>query len=358
MKIAKIGVVTTLSLALLVAAACSSSGASLVAQAGELAPPEEAGDGALAAAQRERRYRLEMHWGFVYQLGEGTDAPALLLPMDGQISIADDDPATREGIHLVGALLFEADGAYQQGRDDEVMLPQGGYSVEGVGHFYPWVGWRSATTDDWDGMGVFLAWQRGSNAIVTIQAGSWSARFPAEELVRQARVIDVGSAGQKLEIGPFFGLSYKVYDLLLQWGYEPSTDANPAGPQALVSWDGSLALDQGGVRVLKTEGFEGGGSYERGRNDRLLPRQDLSPTVSWGSSTLDTRNGRAETDGLALNLVVPKGAVPPVHITVGGYQTELQLPRQFKDIHQEEEIDTEGHGVHLHLHWCWWKSPS
>ncbi len=93
--------------------------------------------------------RLELHWGMLDRLGQGADNRSLFLPMNGRIVIGGGGV-----IHLISALLFESDGAYEAGRGDRV-LPRQDYT--------PTIAWQSATTDDWDGIAVAIHWPKGTN---------------------------------------------------------------------------------------------------------------------------------------------------------------------------------------------------
>ncbi len=314
--------------------------------------------GKASAAPGESRYRVEMHWGFVRELGQATEDPALFLPMDGRIAISDGNADTREGIHIISALLFEAGGSYETGHGDSVEVPQERYRARG-GVFYPWVAWRSATTADWDGMAVVLAWEQGTDPTVTIETSQWSTSIPASQLPTLAGFRSIGDDGQELETGRFFDLTYKVYDLTLEWGYNQALDQNPNGlPQHLMVWDGSVSLSQGGIRFLHAIDFESGGRRALGRDDAILPREDLSPTLAWRSTTLDPLFRRQEKDGVAMNLVVPKGVTAAISVTIGpNFTRQFILPAMNRDVHFEIPIDNQGHYVHGHLHWCWYKVP-
>lgn len=64
-----------------------------------------------------------------------------------------------------------------------------------------------------------------------------------------------------------------------------------------------------------------------------------------------------DADGLGLNPVVPREVAPVVTAALGGEEQSFQLPTRFRDVAKEKPIDMEGHGVNLHLQWCWWKTP-
>jgi hypothetical protein len=273
------------------------------------------------------------------------------MPMSGSISISDGDEATEEGLHLISALLFESGGAWEKGLADDIDLPP---------YWTPSVEWRSATTDDWDGLAVNFRWEKGTDPVITIQTDQWSGQFRASELremLREPQVMDIGDQGQKLEIGQFFTLSYRVYDMRLEWGYDPAKDGDPAHQPRPTVWDGSLRLSQGGIRLLATLRFEQDGDYRQSRDDRVLTHADLGSELSWRSSTLDPLRRRKELDGLALNYVVPRGAEATVTLDLAEYgQEAIALPHRFQDIHWEKEVDGYGHYIHAHLHWCWFKA--
>ncbi|MFQ5827147.1 MAG: hypothetical protein ACE5IA_07300 [Dehalococcoidia bacterium] len=297
------------------------------------------------------RLSLEMHWGFIDRLGGATNDPSLLMPMSGSISISDGDEATEEGLHLISALLFESGGAWEAGLDDDIVLPP---------YWTPSVEWRSATTDDWDGMAVNFRWEKGTDPVITIETDQWSGRFPAlelREMLREPQVMDIGGQGQKLEIGQFFTLSYRVYDMRLEWGYDPAQDSDPTHQPRLTVWDGSLSLSQGGIRLLSTLRFEQDGDYSQGRDDQVLAYADLGSQLSWRSSTLDPLRRRKELDGLALNYVVPRGVEATVTLDFAEHGREtIALPHRFQDMHWEKAVDDYGHYIHAHLHWCWFKA--
>jgi len=312
---------------------------------------------AAAQGRGDPHYPFELHWGFVHTLGPDSGDPALFLPFDGRVSISDGDASTTEGVHLISALLFESGGAYEAGRDDSVTQPnEQCWRVGNAGLYCPWIAWRSATTNDWDGIAFAFRWARGTDPLVRFETSQGTWEVPISRLQQEAGLRDLGPQGQQLETGRFFTLAYRVYDLLLQWGYNRAEDSNPDGPAMLVPWDGSLTLSAGGIRLVKTQKFESGGRYEEGRDDRVLEREDLSPVVAWRSSTLDPTRRDKESDGLALNFVVPRGEDASVVLEmVTGGRREFALPSRFRDVHQEWMVDEEGHGVHGHLHWCWFK---
>lgn len=312
-----------------------------------------------ALKPRTNGYGLELHWGFVKDLKPGTDNPSLLLDMDGKVTISDNNPNTREGIHLISAQLFESGGKREHGRADEVILPpkDQAYTVEGTGVFYPWIAWKSTTTDDWDGVAVRFEWERGTDPTVTIETVRWSKSLPAAKLGTLTQTLTVGSAGQQLEIGRFFTLAYKVYDANLQWGYWKERDKNPDGPKQFAIWDGCAKLSVGGIRVVGANHFDTGSRYDQGRADQLMPRADLSPTLEWVASTLDDPRRPFEGESLALNLVVPQNAAATLTYKAGDYENAFALPPRFLDLHLLNQRDNEGHIVHLHLHWCWYKTP-
>ncbi len=44
-------------------------------------------------------------------------------------------------------------------------------------------------------------------------------------------------------------------------------------------------------------------------------------------------------------------------LTVNGETQQVTLPRHFQDIVKDFSMDSDGHFVQGHLHWCWWKTP-
>lgn len=324
---------------------------------GPLRPALAADPAPATQFRRQQASSLELHWGFVHTLGPASGEPTLLLPFDGQVSISDGDDTTTEGVHLISALLFESGGSYEEGRDDSVTQPREQcWPVGNAGLYCPWISWRSATTNDWDGIALTFRWAPGTDPVVRVETSQGTWEMPASQLPQSVESRELGPQGQELESGPFFTLAYRVYDLLLQWGYDRAEDRNPTGQPMLVPWDGSLTLSAGGIRLLNAQRFESGGPYEEGRDDQVLERDDLSRVVAWRSSTLDPRRRAKEADGLALNFVVPQGERASVVLEMAtGGQREFVLPARFRDVHQEWMVDEEGHGVHAHLHWCWFK---
>jgi hypothetical protein len=304
-------------------------------------------------------FRYELHWGFAFDLGPATPDPTLMLPMDGRIQIDDGDPNTREGVHIIGAQLFEADGSYETGHGDRVIRPSGETAFrEAGGVFFPWIAWRSSTTDDWDGMAVRFRYERGTDPLITIEVGDWSATMRASELRQLSQVVPIAEAGQVLEMGPFFTLAYRLYDMDLYWGYKPQSESTSPTEPTLVVWDGGLSISAGGIRIMGTRNMESGGSRERGKDDEIVQEMDLSPSIAWRSTTLDVPFPRAATDGLALTFVVPREAE---NVTITGTfgETTLStvLPWRWRDVERVVPVDDEGHFVHAHLHWCWFKNP-
>jgi len=304
-------------------------------------------------------FRYELHWGFVFDLGPATPDPTLMLPMDGRIQIDDGNPETREGVHIIGAQLFEADGSYETGHGDRVIRPPRETAFrEAGGVFFPWIAWRSSTTDDWDGMAVRFRYERGTDPLITIQVGEWSATLRASELRELSQVVPAGEGGQVLEMGPFFTLAYRLYDMDLYWGYDVHHGSAPSTEPALVVWDGGLSISAGGIRIMGTRNMESGGSRERGRDDEVVQEVDLSSSIAWRSTTLDVPFRRAATDGLALTFVVPREAERvTITGTFGDTTLSAVLPRHWRDVERVVPVDDAGHFVHAHLHWCWFKDP-
>ncbi len=299
----------------------------------------------------ENHTTFEMHWGFTEALAVAEDEPSLWLPMDGRIAIDDGDPATSEGIHIISALLFEDDGTYEGGRDDTVTAPEDeAWIVTGTGYFYPWVSWESATTNDWDGMAVSLNWEQGTDPTVTVETDQWTASSPASELRDLATTVSIGGSGQTLEAGEFFTLAWKVYDLALTWGYNPQLDESADTLFQTNEWNGSVAIDSGALYVMHTQNFELA-------DDTVAARGELDPSVSFSTVTADAQNKRGAIDGLALNIIAPRDSRPTLTLTVNGETQQVTLPRHFQDIVKDFSMDSDGHFVQGHLHWCWWKTP-
>ncbi len=315
----------------------------------EVPPPARHGDGYAT---------LEMHWGFTDALDVAADAPALGLPMDGAITIDDGDPDTQEGIHLISALLFESGGSSDAGRTDSVeVMKEGSWVQENTGYFYPSVSWTSATTTDWDGMAVSLRWEPGTEPAVTVEAGDWSATVPANEVGTLTATMPVGSAGQMLEIGEYWTLAYKVYDLALRWGYDPSLDADGSADRQETAWQGSVSVDGGAIYVMKTDQFESAATSRQATDDTLEEREELDDTLSFAAYTADVTGKVAAIDGVSVNIVAPKGSRPALTLSVNGTTSEFQLPEHFQDRQETIELDEGGHFVSGHIHWCWWKTP-
>jgi hypothetical protein len=282
-------------------------------------------------------YPFEMHWGYVDRLSPGSRDPSKLMAMDGEISISDGDPKTKEGIHLISALLFEHDGRYEEGRNDAVHWP---------GEDSSRVRWRSSTTDDWDGIAVRFFWEKGTNPTIRIATSQWTAEVPASRLAELRGLVEIGRAGQRLEMGLFFALSWKVYDLTLEWGYNP--DGSPAA-LPVASWDGSMTLSEGGIKLIKARKFEGNGV--------ISTRGELDPVVQWRSAASGSHRNRHAADGLAINVIAPKGTAPLLRIRFDRSEEEFEfpLPSGFRDVHRLYDTSIPGQKVHLHLHWCWFK---
>ncbi len=315
----------------------------------EAPPPAKHGDGYAT---------LEMHWGFTGALEVAADAPAIVLPMDGAITIDDGDPDTQEGIHLISALLFESGGAAHEGRADSVqVVKEGSWIQENTGYFYPSVAWSSATTTDWDGMAVSLRWELGTDPMVTVEAGDWSASVPASDLGTLAGTMEIGGAGQTLEIGEYWTLTYKVYDLALRWGYDPSRDTEGSADRQETAWDGSVSVDEGAIYVMKTDQFESAATSLQATDDALAERGELDDTLSFTAYTADVTAKAAAIDGVSVNIVAPEGSRPTLTLSVNGTTEEFQLPEHFQDQQQTIELDEGGHFVSGHIHWCWWKTP-
>lgn len=300
---------------------------------------------------------IEMHWGFANELEVAKDVPDLWLPMDGRIGIDDGDPSTTEGVHIISALLFENGGSYASGLDDSVTVPEDqGWTVTGTGYFYPWVSWQSATTTDWDGMAVSLKWDPGTDPSVTVEAGNWSASVPATQLGTLASVQPAGQAGQTLEIGEFFNLTWKVYDLALTWGYNTEADQNADTLYMTNEWSGSVTVDTGAIYVMKTQNMETSSS-QQAVPDAIAPRGELDTTVSFRSATSDVTNRQGAIDGIGINIIAPRGSRPVLTVTLNGKTEEVQLPPHFRDVVRDFSLDSDGHFLQGHLHWCWWKTP-
>ncbi len=307
-------------------------------------------------APRGETYQLEMHWGFVDRLSNSAGNTSLFMPFDGSITIDDGNPATKEGIHLISALLFESGGSYAEGRDDAIQKRRDNWALR---EFDPQITWRSSTTDDWDGIALAFHYERGTDPVVKINTTHYYTAMPISQLKKLHRTIKIGSAGQKLEIGRFFNLSYRVYDLAIGWGYNRTMDQNPEGAPMLVQWDGSIEIDEGTIVLMRKISFENRTrNYAKGMDDSVYARGEHDPSISWRSSTLDNLERGSEADGLALNFVVPRGVNPNVTIKFdNGYERKFALPPRFRDVHMEQWLDEEGHFVHAHLHWCWFKVP-
>lgn len=305
---------------------------------------------------RGEAYQFEMHWGFVDRLANSTTNTSLFMPFDGTITIDDGNPETKEGIHLISALLFESGGSYAEGKSDAIEKRRDNWALR---EFDPRITWRSSTTGDWDGIALAFQYERGSDPIVTINTTHYYVQMSMSQLKKLHPTIEIGSAGQKLEIGRFFNLSYRVYDLAIGWGYNRTSDKNPSGAPMLVQWDGTISIDEGAIVLMRKVSFENRTrNYSRGMDDAVYERGEYERSLAWRSSTIDDIKRGSEVDGLALNFVVPRGVNPKVSIEFNnGYQRDFALPPRFRDMHLEQELDKEGHFVHAHLHWCWFKVP-
>lgn len=301
-------------------------------------------------------YQLEMHWGFVDRLRNSTNDASLFMPFDGTITIDDGNVSTKEGIHLISALLFESGGSYAEGRNDTIEKRIDNWALR---EFDPHITWHSSTTGDWAGIAVAFHYERGTDPIVTINTTQYYAQMPISQLKKLHKTIEIGSSGQRLEMGRFFNLSYRVYDLAIGWGYNKTSDENPTGTPMLVQWDGLISIDEGAIILMRKLSFENRTrNYSRGMDDLAYERGEYDKTIAWRSSTLDNLRRGSEVDGLALNFVVPRGVNPNVSIKFSnGYERSLALPPRFRDVHLEDKLNEEGHFVHAHLHWCWFKVP-
>lgn len=293
-------------------------------------------------------YQFEMHRGFIERLESSINDASLLMPMDGTITIDDGNESTKEGIHLISALLFEADDGIEKRRDNWTLR-----------EFDPNITWHSSTTGDWDGIAVAFHYERGTDPIVTINTAQYYTVMSISQLKKLHKTIVIRSAGQKLEMGRFFDLSYRVYDLAIGWGYNRTSDENPNGAPMLVQWDGSISIDEGAIILMRKLSFENKArNYSRGMDDLVYERGEYDRSIAWRSSTLDNIKRGSEVDGLALNFVVPRGANPNVTLKFdNGYERSFALPPRFRDVHMEQMLDEEGHFIHTHLHWCWFKVP-
>ena len=279
--------------------------------------------------------KLELHWGMLDRLGQGADNRSLFLPMNGRIVIGD-----RGVIHLISALLFESDGAYEAGRGDRVLSRQ---------DYTPTIAWQSATTDDWDGIAVAIHWPKGTNPPVRIETDQWSIELPARDLRTLQKIIPIGRDGQALEVGRFFTLRYKVYDLALQWGSGHDEEGRPTSPLPY-NLSGRVDLSGGGIRTI-------GPSHLRSVN--VKQSADLTSSLEFSYAAADgQRQSRRAPQGIGLNLVVPRGVKPTVRIALSrGEVREIALPERFQSLHHEIPLDLQGNFVHAHLHWCWFKTP-
>ncbi len=282
-------------------------------------------------------FSYEMHWGMLGALTPPTDDPDLRLSVDGKVTITDGDPDTQEGIHIISAQLFESDDRVDSPPRSEAFEENGGI-------FYPWIAWRSATTTDWDGMAFRLRFTKGTDPTVRIETSVWEREFKASELHKHSEVISIGDDGQSLEMGRFFDLTYKVYDLALSWGFLDESEAS--GP---TDWDGSITFAGGGINVFATKSFE--------EEDSIIQEPELGPTLSIVSTNTPGSNRHAGGDGLALNLVAPRElSRPELRISVAGVDETFILPARPAD--REEIMENPGGGVvKAHLHWCWFKRP-
>lgn len=301
---------------------------------------------------------LEMHWGFTDGLEEAADTAGLVLPMDGAIAIDDGDSDTQEGIHLISALLFESGGAATAGRADSVaVVEEGSWVQENTGYFYPSISWTSATTTDWDGMAVSLKWEEGTEPTVTVDAGDWSAAVPAGELATLTGTTEAGPAGQTLEIGEYWTLTYKVYDLALRWGYDPSLDADGSADKQETAWEGSASVAEGAIYVMGTAQFEATAGSPQTAADALDARAELDSSVSFTTYTGDVAGKAGAIDGVNVNIVAPQGSRPTLTLSVNGTTEGFRLPEHFQDRQETIELDEGGHFITGHIHWCWWKTP-
>lgn len=309
-------------------------------------------------AGRDGYATFEMHWGFTDGLEAAEDAAHLVLPMDGSITIDDGDPDTQEGIHLISALLFESGGVAAAGRADSVDVAEEGVWIQqNTGYFYPSISWTSATTTDWDGMAVSLQWDKGADPAVTVEAGDWSATVPASELGTLTATMEAGSAGQTLEIGEYWTLTYKVYDLALRWGYDPSLDADGSADKQETAWEGTVSVDDGAVYVMRTDHFETAATSFQESDDVIAGRGELDDTLSFTAYTADVNAKPGAIDGVSVNIVAPKGSQPTLTLSVNGTTSEFHLPEHFQDRQETIELDEGGHFITGHIHWCWWKTP-
>ena len=148
----------------------------------------------------------------------------------------------------------------------------------------------------------------GANVIVAIAPGYSQGRL----------AVDVPRADEAV---PTLRLDPKpraeVYRLKFVWGY--LDEANPEGD--FMALNGSIAVSDGAVKLLRTVQFERGGRFINGGNDKVYPQKERD-TLSWRSSTTGAR------DGVVVLLIVPAGAGnAEVTLTAGDWSKTVRLAR-------------------------------
>ena len=287
---------------------------------------------------RKNDFSYEMHWGMLGELTPAADEPDLELAVDGKITFTDDDPDTEEGIHIISAQLFELDDSVDHPPWREAFRNTGGT-------FFQWISWESTTTTDWDGMAFRLHWAEGTDPTIRIETSVWDGELEVSELRNHSEVLSVGDDGQSLEMGEFFQLTYKVYDLAVTWGFLDESEVSGA-----TDWNGSITLEGGGIHLFGTNSFEA--------EDEVIQDGDLSPTLSWQSTTTTGSDFQQAADAMSLNLVAPtEVSRPELRISVGGIEESFSLPARPADWVEVIEV-SDGGTFRGHVHWCWFKEPS
>ncbi len=122
------------------------------------------------------------------------------------------------------------------------------------------------------------------------------------------------------------------YSLTILWGFRPGA-GDSLGATSPVEWKGSLAIEEGAIRLLRLIDFER-------REDRVLPRT-RPDSIAWTSVTSDFM------DGLRLLVTVADSGAPavPLALRLNEYTRELTTA----DLEDLEELIDLGDGTRVVL---------
>lgn len=267
-------------------------------------------------------------WAAVSEDGGGFRGLAIDKPtMDP--TIWDGGLRVSEGaVHVVKTLRFETCGDRRHGGDDHILPRDNRQTVR----------WQSTTTVNWDGILFAIRVPKTDPApTVTLRTEQASFEWSADELLGLHIREQVDRAGHEIEVRGFaidrdhrcdcrdvaklvIGMRWGTFG---DHGYDRDVD-----PRA--TWDGSAAISDGGLGVVKVLSFE--------RGDHLL-RTDSRQTVAWESTTT------TGWDGLVLVAVVPLDRVDDATFTLNAGTFSHTFA--FTDLPGRHLFDVDGYQVEV-----------